>query len=81
MNKVFNKESLINLALWIAFGFTSAIAGAQWSVNPVAYIVMFIIVLTMVLREYRRGLREGSEIANSVWSEQMDKLFEKMRKG
>lgn len=76
----FSKNNMISLLLWVAFGFTSFSAGARFSVNGIAYIGMFAIVLTMVLREYSQGLREGSEIASSIWKAKMDELFESLRK-
>lgn len=79
MKKLFTKRALFDLVLWCVFGFCAYSAGARWSINPIASIGMYAIVLTMVLREYQTGLREGSEIASRIWKEQMDGLFQKLR--
>lgn len=81
MNKFLSKYNLITMLLWCAFGFCSYVAGARFSVNPVAYIGFYIIALTMVLREYADGLRTGSDIATKIWKGELDGLFEKLRNG
>lgn len=68
------------LAYWIAFGLSSYAAGARFSVNPVAFFLMFGVVLAMTLREWSAGLHEGSALAEKIWKTYAEELHEKLRK-
>lgn len=81
MNTQKLKRGAFDLVLWITFGFCAYSAGARLSVNPIAMISMYLIVVVMLMREWRQGVDEGSEIASSVWKAKMDELFEMLRNG
>lgn len=78
--KINFKEELPNLFMWVAFGFVSYLAGARFSVNPFAFVGMFIIVICMNMREFTMGLRRGADISNAIWKSKMDEFFEKAHK-